>query len=73
MQVHYVEAQKQSFPFATAKVAGPFETRSEMWDAVERLRPLYPDCVVRCCTENVSLKKGAALLGGPQIEERTNA
>lgn len=72
MNIYYAEAQKHAFPYASAKVAGPFETFSEAAQAATRLRPLYPDCNVRPRNVVVPLKEGAARLGGPKIEERTN-
>lgn len=73
MQVHYAKARKTNFLQSVAKIAGPFETRTEAQAAADRLEPLYPDCRVFAESETVNMKRGAELLGGPKIEERTHA
>lgn len=73
MQLHYVEAQRQTFPYATMKVGGPYESGLEALEKIKDFAPLYPDCVVRKATVNVPMKRAAALLGAPKIEERTTA
>lgn len=71
MQLHYVEAVKQDWSQARKRIGGPYETGLEALDAVKRLAPLYPRCTVRTKVEHVAMKKAAALLGAPKIEERT--
>ena len=68
IRIHYAKAVQ---PHRWAKIAGPFETSTEAWAAVDRLRPLYPDCNVVPHVETVSNAKGPAILGGPKITERT--
>lgn len=71
MKVHYVEAQQTRFPYGKKKIAGPFESGLEALKRVPALRPRYPDCSVRPVSVTVTMKEGARLLGGPQIEEGT--
>lgn len=71
MKLHYAEAQETAFPYAKAKIAGPFEDGLTALAAARRLRPLYPDCNVRPISVNVAMREGARLLGNPKIEERT--
>lgn len=40
---HFVQGQKLAFPHSTKIMAGPFEERSEAWDAMKRLRPEHPE------------------------------
>lgn len=72
MQLHYVEAVQLNWTQRKKKVGGPYESGVEALDAIKVLAPLYPGCHVRRLTENVAMKKAAALLGAPKIEERTN-
>jgi hypothetical protein len=70
IRLHYAKARQHAFPYGVKRVAGPFETAPEAWDAVKRLRPLYPDCEVFSEVDNVSNAKGALALGGEPIKER---
>jgi hypothetical protein len=73
MQLHYVEAVQLNWTQKRAKVGGPYESGLEALDAIKVLAPKYPNCHVRRFTENVPMKKAAALLGGPKIEEGKEA
>ena len=64
-------AKKLAFPYSEAKVAGPFDTMAAAHAAADRLAPMYPNCRVFPRLENVSNKRGAMILGGDPIAERT--
>lgn len=72
MILRFTVAQKRAFPYATKRVGGPYESFEEQMAARPALAERYPDCNLSMKSENVAMKKAAALLGGPKIEERTN-
>ena len=73
MILRFTYAQERAYPYAKARVGGPYETFEEQIAARPALSERYPDCNLSMEYKNVAMKKAAAMLGAPKIEERTNA